>query len=67
MKNVNYIINGILAVAVVILFVMQLSEKRKQARQTQLSPAMEMLLYERFRLLISMLIHYWRTTITLKI
>ena len=29
MKNVNYIINGVLAVAVVILFVMQFSGKKE--------------------------------------
>ena len=29
MKNVNYVINGVLAVAVVILFVMQFSNKKE--------------------------------------
>ena len=29
MKNINYIINGVLAVAVVILFVMQFSDKKE--------------------------------------
>ena len=29
MKNINYVINGVLAVAVIILFVMQLSEKKE--------------------------------------
>lgn len=31
MKNINYVINGVLAVAVVILFVMQFSTKKEQA------------------------------------
>lgn len=28
MKNINYVINGVLAVAVIILFVMQFSSKK---------------------------------------
>ena len=31
MKNVNYVINGVLAVAVVILFIMQFSDKKESA------------------------------------
>ena len=38
MKNINYIINGILAVAVVILFVMQFSGK-KEANVAKVAPA----------------------------
>ena len=29
MKNINYVINGVLAVAVIILFVMQFSSKKE--------------------------------------
>ena len=29
MKNINYVINGVLAVAVIILFIMQLSDKKE--------------------------------------
>ena len=29
MKNINYVINGVLAVAVVILFIMQFSDKKE--------------------------------------
>ena len=31
MKNINYVINGVLAVAVVILYIMQFSGKKNQA------------------------------------
>ena len=31
MKNINYVINGVLAVAVVILYIMQFSGKKESA------------------------------------
>ena len=36
MKNINYIINGVLAVAVVILFVTQFPARRKRVYQARL-------------------------------
>lgn len=37
MKNINYVINGVLAVAVVILFVMQFSDKKESTVSTKIA------------------------------
>ena len=38
MKNINYVINGVLAVAVVILFIMQFSDKKESTVTKHLHP-----------------------------